>query len=129
MPVGIMAVIAQAESKRISATTQAAMAAARARGRTLGHAANLTAAGRAKGHPAALAAKTRKAIARAANLTPTVREIQQSGQTSLRQIAAALNARGIATARGKPWTAVAVMRLLARIACERGPAGRGQQTG
>ena len=115
LTVGIMAVIAQAESKRISANTKAAMAAAQARGRKLGHIGNLTAAGRAKGRPLALAAKTAKAKARVADLTPTIREIQRSGQTSLRQIAAELNTRGIGTARGKQWTSVQVMRLLAGI--------------
>ena len=115
LTVGIMAVIAQAESKRISANTKAAMAAARARGRQLGHRDNLSAVGRAKGRPLALAAKTIKAKARAVDLTPTIREIQGSGQTSSRHIAGELNTRGIATARGKQWTSVQVMRLLARI--------------
>lgn len=112
LTVGIMALIAQAESKRISANTKAAI---RARGRTLGHRANLSAAGCAKGRPLALAAKTAKATARAADLTLTIREIQGAGQTSLRRIAAELNIRGIATARGKQGTSAQVMRLLARI--------------
>jgi hypothetical protein len=62
-----------------------------------------------------LAAKIMKATARAVDLTPTIREIQESGQTSSRLVAGELNTRGIATARGKPWTSVQVMRLLARI--------------
>jgi hypothetical protein len=33
----------------------------------------------------------------------------------LRQIAAELNTRGIATARGKQWSSVQIMKLLARI--------------
>ncbi len=106
LTVGIMAVIAQAESKRISVNTKAAMAAARARGRTLGHRANLSAAGRAKGRPVALAAKTIKATARAVDLAPIIRAIQGSSQTSLCQIATELKIRGITTARGKQWTLV-----------------------
>jgi hypothetical protein len=36
----------------------------------------------------------------AANVLPIIREIQRAGATSLRAIADALNARGVATARG-----------------------------
>jgi len=39
----------------------------------------------------------------AANVLPIVRAIQASGLTTLRDIAAALNARGIRTARGGQW--------------------------
>jgi hypothetical protein len=38
----------------------------------------------------------------AANVLPIIREVQRSG-ASLHQIADALNARGIATARGGRW--------------------------
>ncbi len=48
------------------------------------------------------------------NIEPIVADIQASGATSLRQIAAALNARHIRTARGKEWTATQVMRVLDR---------------
>jgi hypothetical protein len=43
-----------------------------------------------------------------------VRQIQASGATTLRAIAAALNARGIRTARGGVWHAMTVQNLLAR---------------
>lgn len=51
----------------------------------------------------------------AANVLPIIREIQRAGATSLRPIAEALNARGIATARGGRWQAMTVSNLLARI--------------
>jgi hypothetical protein len=38
---------------------------------------------------------------RAANVLPIIREAQKAGATTLRQIAEALNARGVATARGR----------------------------
>jgi len=44
-----------------------------------------------------------------------VREIEASGLTTLRQIAAALNARGIDTARGGQWHSSAVQNLLVRV--------------
>ena len=48
----------------------------------------------------------------AANVLPIIREAQKAGATSLRDIAAALNARGIATARGGQWHAKSVSNIL-----------------
>ena len=42
-------------------------------------------------------------------------EVAASGATSLRAIAKALNARGIATARGGVWTPVEVTAVLRRV--------------
>jgi hypothetical protein len=42
----------------------------------------------------------------AANVLPVIEQIKASGATSLRAIAKALNARGVATARGGVWTPV-----------------------
>jgi hypothetical protein len=50
----------------------------------------------------------------AANVLPIIREAQKAGATTLRQIAEALNARGIATARGGQWHATSVANILAR---------------
>jgi hypothetical protein len=47
-------------------------------------------------------------------VAPAIREARAAGAKSLRQIAAALNARGIATARGKKWEAVTVANVLRR---------------
>jgi hypothetical protein len=44
----------------------------------------------------------------AVNVRPVIEQIKASGATSLRAIAKALNARGIATARGGVWTPVQV---------------------
>lgn len=49
---------------------------------------------------------------RTADFQPVVEAIRAEGNTSLRQIAAALNERGITTAQGKQWTSVQVLRLL-----------------
>jgi hypothetical protein len=58
-----------------------------------------------------------RADARAADLAPIIRRLQAAGTTTLAGIAAALNARGIPTARGRgPWHAVQVSRVLVRIA-------------
>jgi DNA invertase Pin-like site-specific DNA recombinase len=52
---------------------------------------------------------------RAAEVLPTIRELQAAGAKSLRAIAARLNELGIPTARGTgAWSAVQVMRLLGR---------------
>jgi recombinase-like protein len=50
----------------------------------------------------------------AANVMPIIREAQKAGATTLREIAAALNARGVATARGGEWHAKSVSNILER---------------
>jgi Recombinase len=50
----------------------------------------------------------------AANVLPIIREAQKAGARTLREIAEALNARGIATARGGQWCAQTVANILER---------------
>jgi hypothetical protein len=51
----------------------------------------------------------------AANVLPIIREAQKAGaRTLMREIADALNARGIATARGGQWYAQSVANILER---------------
>lgn len=52
---------------------------------------------------------------RAQDLAPTLAEIQGEGVTSLRQLAAGLNARGIPAPRRGEWSAVQVRRVLDRL--------------
>lgn len=112
MTVGIMAVVAEEEARMISARTKAALAAAKARGVKLGgdRGATISAEVRTKGNAARLA----KACARAADLSEIIGQIRAEGSSSLREIASALNDRGIPTARGGLWSAVQVQRVLAR---------------
>lgn len=112
MVVGIMAVVAQAERKMISARTKAALQAAKARGQVLGgdRGVKPSHATAVKGATALKA----KADARAADLSTILAEIKAEGASTLRDHAAALNARGIPTARGSEWSAVQVSRVLAR---------------
>ena len=105
----IYAALAQKERALISERTKAALAAKKAQGVKLGNPTTLAAA-RAKG------AATQRAGADvfAANVLPVVQQIQQAGATTLRAIAAALNARGVRTARGGQWHVSTVRNLLAR---------------
>jgi len=104
----LFAALAQKERAMISARTKAALAAAKARGVTLG----------SPELPKARknAVTTIKALAdqHAANVVPIIREIRRAGATSLHQIADALNARGITTPRGGQWYASSVRNVLER---------------
>jgi Recombinase len=62
------------------------------------------------------AARQQRAASRAADIAPTIVELQAGGATSLRAIAAKLNDLGIPTARGDgEWSAVQVSRVLERL--------------
>jgi DNA invertase Pin-like site-specific DNA recombinase len=92
----------------ISTRTRQALAAAKARGVTLGNP-KLSVA-----RKTALAAVTTEADRFAANVLPIIREAQKAGATTLRDIASSLNARGDATARGGQWYAKSVANILER---------------
>jgi DNA invertase Pin-like site-specific DNA recombinase len=85
----LFAAFAQKERALVSKRTTEALAAAKARGVTLGN----PRIGEARQR--AVAEIVDRADQRAANVIPIMRQIQRSGATSLRQIAEALNARGI----------------------------------
>src|ERR1700687_2217571 len=104
----LFAALAEKERALISTRTRQALAAAKARGVTLGG---------PKLHVArrnAVEAVKVEAERFAANVLPIIREAQKAGATTLREIAAALNARGIATARGGQWHAKSVSNILER---------------
>lgn len=103
----LLAAFAEHERDQISARTKAALAAAKARGVKLGNPENLQ---HSRGNEERKAA----AAARAADLAPIVAEIRAGGASSLREIAAALNARAIPTVSGGKWSATQVSRLLSR---------------
>ncbi len=104
----LYAALAEKERALISQRTKAALAAAKARGQTLGN--PRLADARAIAHAASRAG----ADAHADAVMPAIREAQAAGAKTLREIAAALNSRGIATARGGKWEATTVRNILAR---------------
>ncbi|WP_336490648.1 recombinase family protein [Methylobacterium nigriterrae] len=108
--VGIMAVVAQAERKMISARTKAALAAAKARGVRLGKPENLRNQG--AGQDRGRAQQADRAAKRAQDLAPVITAIRAAGATSQGGIAAALNTRGIPAPRGGAWSDVQVRRVL-----------------
>jgi hypothetical protein len=61
------------------------------------------------------AEKSEKAVNRAMKLLPTLRELEAAGITSLADIAAALNDRGIPTPRGGRWKSMQVWRVKVRL--------------
>jgi DNA invertase Pin-like site-specific DNA recombinase len=103
----IAAVFAEWEAKKVSERTKAALAAARARGQRLGRSMNAQ-----RAQKGALA---NQGAARtfAANVLPIIADIRNAGVHTLDGIAGALNARGIATARGGEWHASTVRNALA----------------
>src|SRR6476620_4582918 len=108
----LFAALAEKERALIGVRTQAALAAAKARGVQLGTP-NISEARQAP-HKAAAIANETAADQHAANVLPIIRQIKRAGATTLREIANALNARGVQTARGGQWYATTVSNVLAR---------------
>ena len=104
----LFAALAEKERSLISTRTRQALAAAKARGVTLGNP-KLSVA-----RKSALEAVTTEADRFAANVLPIIREAQKAGAATLRDIASSLNARGVATARGGQWHAKSVANILER---------------
>lgn len=111
--VHILVAIAEHEAAMVSQRTKAALAAAKARGVVLGGDRGNITRESAKGREASIKARKATAARKASDLLPVIRAIESEGATSLRQIAAVLNKRGIPTARGGMWSAVQVQRITA----------------
>ena len=110
----IRAAIAQEERRKISERTRHALAAAKARGTKLGgfRGTNPTDESR----EAASQVRTSNADAFAEKVRPAIDALHTEGVTSLKGIAAALNAKGVMTRRGGAWSATQVARILDRAA-------------
>ena len=94
----------------IAERTRVALAAAKARGVTLGG------SKLPEARKAATVVITANADQHAANVIPIIREAQRAGATTLRAVADVLNARGIHTARGGRWHATSVKNVIDRSA-------------
>jgi len=110
--IGMMAEVAELEAGLISQRTKAALKVAKARGKVLGRPNSDIYKHAQKGGEVAAAASRARIAKRTADFLPIIEAIKAEGNTSLRQIAAALNERGITTARGGEWSSVQVLRLL-----------------
>jgi DNA invertase Pin-like site-specific DNA recombinase len=107
----LWAALAEKERNVIAQRTRDALARAKANGAQLGNRTNL-----AEAQASGRQVQVDQAFVRAANLIPVIREIQTAGCSTLREIAAVLNRRGIQTPRGGAWTAMAVKRVIDRAA-------------
>jgi DNA invertase Pin-like site-specific DNA recombinase len=119
LTVHILAAVAQHEREMIGQRTRDALQAAKVRGKKLGNPRLAEARKRAVQGNKSAAARY------AANVLPVIHEIQASGVKSLRGVARALAARGIATARGGAWTPVQVSDILRRSGGDRRVAREG----
>jgi len=112
LTIHIMAAVAQAERKAISVRTKEALAAARARGVRLGGSrGNLEDLRRGPAKSAEV--RSRQAAQRANKVRAQIDAITSDGEhRSLRQIALALNERGIRAPRGGKWHAAQVRAVI-----------------
>lgn len=104
----LFAALAEKERSMIAVRTRAALAAAKAKGVKLGG------PRLPEAREKAIKSIEQAADIHAANVAPVIRDIQRSGAATLRDIADALNARGVSTPRGGRWYATSVKNALAR---------------
>src|SRR5450759_963133 len=109
LTVHILAAVAEHEREMISQRTKSALAAAKARGTLLGNRTNIEVAQRNS-----RAVRSKASAQFVQNAIPVIKQIQATGLTSLREVAGALNARGIRSARGGEWQPTQVKRVLER---------------
>jgi DNA invertase Pin-like site-specific DNA recombinase len=109
----LYAALAEKERRQISERTRAALAARKERGTKLGNPRNA-------GDAAAVGRKAQIEAAGqfAASVLPVIASLRKAGVTSFRGIAAALNCRGVRTARGGRWQVSNVRNLLARASAD-----------
>jgi DNA invertase Pin-like site-specific DNA recombinase len=105
----LYAALAEKERRLISERTKAALASRKITGIKLGNPTN-TAEAAAKGRKISIEEADRFAQ----TVLPIIESIQQSGITSLRGLAIALNNRGVRTARNGQWQVSNVRNILAR---------------
>jgi DNA invertase Pin-like site-specific DNA recombinase len=111
----LYAALAEKERALIAARTKAALQAAKGRGVTLGN------PKLAQAREVANTRKKAEADQTASEVMPVIASIRQGGATSLRAIAAVLEARGVRAPRGGAvWTAMAVKRVIDRAAAPTG---------
>jgi DNA invertase Pin-like site-specific DNA recombinase len=122
-----MVAVAELEAGMISTRTKAALAAAKARGKTLGGPRLRKSDGQPViiGHSAQSAgakANRKRAIDRAVDLAPTIKQVQAEGAATLQSIAAALDAAGITPPRGQgKWSPTQVKRTLEAMPSAKSP--------
>ncbi len=108
LTVHILAAVAEHEREMISERTKAALVVAKKRGVKLGCPVP------ERGSAAGVKVRREHADQFAANTRPVIDSIRDSGVSSLRGVAEALNVRGIQAPRGGEWHATAVARVLER---------------
>ncbi len=109
LTIHILAGVAEHEAELISERTKAALAAAKKRGVKLGS----PDPKRAADFAGKVAAE--KADNFAENVMPIIRDLRRKGLSTYRELAEALNARGVATARGGEWFASTVRNYCVRM--------------
>ena len=115
LTIDVIAAVNEDESRRISARTRSAMAAAKRQGRSFGTPANLRPDAARLGRELGAKAARERAVTAYEHIAPVIAELSNAGKSN-GQIAADLNARGYVTRRDRPWTKVQVARVLQRYA-------------
>ena len=112
LTIHILAAVAEHETLMISQRTKAALAAAKARGVTLGGNRGKLASVAALGTRASAAMRTAKAEKRKADVLPAIEAARASGANTLRKVASLLNTQGITAPNGGQWHANSVRRIV-----------------